>query len=380
MNISQVKNCADCGMCVTLCPNQAITVKTDGLFYQPEIDFSKCTDCGLCLNRCPVNNTVTDHKSKSAFYAVNRDDDIVKKSSSGGVFSALADVVLKQGGVVFGAAFSGYCKEIVIKSTDEVDLDELRRSKYAESLTGDSFVQVKEQLRLGKKVFYCATPCQIAGLKAYLNKDYKDLITCDFVCGGLPSHKIYREYIEYLEEKFDSRVTSVNFRPKTYGWREYTIKVNFENGREYLKQACLDPYFSAFLHHRYTIRELCVDCPFPSARCSDITLADFWGYRSIIGKTDSNKGISLVFANTDRGAEALELIGEKTELNSIPLEKVSSSFERHGVPENYREKREAFMKDYKLSGIVSAGKKHCVYKGKKAFKARLRVIKNNLKG
>lgn len=380
MNISQVRHCADCGLCVSLCPNRAISVNPDGLFYQPEIDFSRCTDCGLCLNRCPVRQPVAECQPKAAYYAVNRDDGIVRKSSSGGVFSALADVVLQQGGVVFGAAFSGDCKEIVIRSTDEVGLDDLRRSKYAESLTGDSFVKVREQLRQGRKVLYCATPCQIAGLKAYLHQEYNNLITCDFVCGGLPSHKIYREYMEYLEEKHGSRVTAVNFRPKTYGWREYAIKADFENGRTYVKQACLDPYFSAFLHHRYTIRELCVDCPFPSAHCSDITLADFWRYRNIIGKTDSDKGISLVFANTEKGTKAVESIGEYTDIHTVSTDKVSYSFARHGVPGDYHEKREAFWKDYRLAGIVSAGKKHCIYKGKRAVKARLRGIKHKLKG
>ena len=373
MNISQFEKCADCGMCENICPKNAISVKEDGFYYRPVVDDSLCVDCGLCAGRCPVNREAEENELIAAYYAVNRDKETVWKSSSGGVFSALADIVLKENGVVFGAGFSSDSRKVVFLSTDETDLDSLRRSKYVESLTGKSFRQIETQLRQGRRVLFCGTPCQAAGLREYLGKAYDNLIICDFLCGGLPSHRMYEDYLSDLENRFHSKVKSVNFRPKTFGWKEYAIKVTFDNGKEYLKQASLDPYFSSFLHRRLSIRDLCAECPFTKSHRSDITLADFWRYKSITGQ-DNDEGISMILVNTKNGLDAVENLKNSVSLDPLSNDQVAYVYKPHGLSKGYFEKRKAFLDECRLNGIVSAGEKYCVTKGSDAVKAYLRGI------
>ena len=379
MNISKFEKCANCGMCVSLCPKQAIAVNGDGMFYRPSVNNELCVDCGLCAERCPVSLELAETKPVAAFYSVHKDKSVVRKSSSGGFFSAVAEHVISQGGAVFGAAYSPGCDKVLFSSTDEAELDELRRSKYTESLTGDVFVRIKKCLDSGRRALFCGTPCQVAGLKSFLNREDELLLTCDFICGGLPSHKIYNDYLSALEKKYKSKVTSVNFRPKTFGWREYAVKITFENGKEYVKQAELDPFFSAFVRHRWTVRDLCVSCPFATRRSADFTLSDFWRCRSVTGEQDSDEGVSLIFVNTQKGVETARQLEALTKMHDIPLEKVEYAQKPHGVPKNYRSEREAFLREYEQNGIMAAGSKLSVSKGKTALKAKLRGIQRKQK-
>lgn len=380
MNISKFEKCANCGACVNLCPQKAITVKEDGLFYQLSVNNELCTDCGLCAKRCPANLPIAAAKPLQAFYSVHKDKSVVRKSSSGGFFSVAAEHVISRGGVVFGAAYSTGCHKVVFSSTDETELDALRKSKYAESLTGDVFIRIKDCLDNGRMVLFCGTPCQVAGLKSFLNREDELLLTCDFICGGLPSHKIYNDYLSALEKKYRSKVRSVDFRPKTFGWREYAVKITFDNGKEYLKQAELDPYFSAFLRRRRTVRDLCVNCPFATSHTADFTLSDFWRYRSVTGDQDSDEGISLIFVNTQKGVETAAQLNALTDMHDIALEKVEYALKPHGVAENYQHERESFLREYEEHGIMAAGSKLSVSKGKAALKARLRGIQRKQRG
>ena len=199
-NISRFNGCSNCGACLNICPTKAIAVDNGGLFYEVGVDEKKCVDCGRCVEVCPWNNEREVQNLPAAYGGFAKDKETVAKSSSGGIFSAVADLILKKGGVVFGAVYSKDRHSVIFGSTDEFDLDEIRRSKYTESLVGNSFSEIKNILKTGRQVLFCGAPCQVAGLKRYLEKDYDNLLTCDFACGGFPSHKVFDDYLSALEK------------------------------------------------------------------------------------------------------------------------------------------------------------------------------------
>lgn len=216
-NISSFERCTNCGACINKCPINALKVVKDELFYRIDIS-SDCIDCGLCAKVCP-ENTVTGIglNPKLAVGGEHTESDIVERSSSGGFFTALAEYVILKQGIVYGAVYDELGRTIIAGSSEDYTLEDIRRSKYTESLMSDSFRPIKKKLDEGKLILFCGTPCQVAGLVCFLGKSYDNLITCDFVCGGLSSHHLYQERIDTLERKFKSKVKLVNFRPKILG-------------------------------------------------------------------------------------------------------------------------------------------------------------------
>lgn len=355
-NVSEFTKCANCGACYNICPTNAIRTDGDGLYYRVTVDEMLCVGCGKCVAVCPVNRPESRQALRSAAYAAHRDDNIVKASSSGGAFSALAQWVLEQGGVVFGAGYSENCRQVVFYSTDEVSLDELRRSKYVESQVCGSFRKVKAQLERGRKVLFCGTPCQVAGLVRYLGREYDDLYTCDFSCGGLPSHEIYQRYLCDLESKYGAAVAQVNFRPKTLGWEDYAVQVTFDNGKVYNSPAVLDPYFSAFVEKHYSIREYCLNCDFGVNHYADIILADFWKYRVLSEERRGSRGLSLMVANSEKGQRLLERAAGLMTISPLNLEDAAYNMKREPRTDTFLKGRKAFLDTFREDGLVAAAR------------------------
>lgn len=370
--VDNVNMCANCGACANCCPTNAIVIDDASLFYRPTVDHTSCVQCGQCVAVCPVLKNDAGHQPLSAWWGRSRDEELVKNSSSGGLFSVLAELVLQDGGVVYAAAFDDDCKTLRIRSTDEVSLEALRRSKYVESLVDDTFARVKDHLKAGRTVLYCATPCQISGLKSYLKKDYDMLYTCDFACGGLPSHATYRDYIDSLEHKYGSRVTSVNFRPKTFGWKTYAVKITFANGKQYLSPASLDPFFNSFIGKHINIRDNCVDCRFAENHVSDVVLADFWRHDAIIGKPSDDKGLSLLLANTEKGQRLIDRACAVSDLQELDVTAASYNLKNPSVSAAYRETRRQYFAEYERSGLKAAA-------GYISDKSALGILKTRIK-
>lgn len=326
-NVLDFKMCANCGACYNVCPTNAISVSSDALFYEVSVNIEKCVNCGLCQEVCPVNRPIHVQCVKGAYALIHNDRKIVEQSSSGGAFTAIAEMVLEQGGIVYGAVFSDDFKSVKICSTQRRILDDLRRSKYVESQVGYTFKEVKNRLEFNDRqlILYCGTPCQIAGLKRYLNKDYHNLITCDFSCGGVPSHKIFADYLSEIEKKLKSKVCNVNFRPKTYGWQHHAIKIETQNGKIYNKVAISDPYFDCFIGNNRlsTVREYCLNCEFANNHYSDIILADFWKYQYASNIERNNSGISLIISNSTKGDEIIQLIKSNSALTRLDIDLAS---------------------------------------------------------
>lgn len=373
-NISSFSACANCGACCQACPAGAIRVDGDGLYYRVAVDQAKCIDCGICVQVCPVNSPDAQQHLLAAYFGAHKDRGVVKSSSSGGAFSALANCVLADGGVVYGACFDEKFRQVTIQSTDNVPLSALLKSKYVESLTADSFSNVQHQLSNGREVLYCGAPCQIAGLKRFLGREYENLFTCDFTCGGFPSHEMYRAYIDALEKRRKAAVTQVDFRPKTLGWEDHAIQIRFDNGSRYHRPAALDPFFSAFLQKHYSVRDNCLNCQFSDNHYSDIILADFWRYREFVPSAKRSEGLSLIITNSVKGEKLLQRAAGDLTWESLALPKAAYNIKKTSFSDAFRDRRDQFLQCYQSQGLWKASEKYCFPTTQKARVIKIKSI------
>lgn len=308
--IIDLKDCSGCHACFSVCSKECIRMEenAEGFLY-PLIDTNKCIDCGLCEKVCPVLKDAEEKENVSKAYACyNLDEETRMKSSSGGIFTLIAEKIIDMGGAVFGAAFDEdfNVKHICVKSKD--DLSALRGSKYVQSTIGNTFIQAKEMLNDGRVVLFTGTPCQIDGFLSFLGKKYDNLYTQDLICHGAPSPGIWRKYMAFREEKAASKIKKMFFRLKENGWKSYSVQFQFANCTEYKQIFSGDLFMNGFLKDLY-LRHSCYNCHSKSLkRNSDITLADFWGVEKVAPDMFDNKGTSLVFVNSDKGKELFEEI------------------------------------------------------------------------
>jgi coenzyme F420-reducing hydrogenase beta subunit len=249
------------------------------------------------------------------------------KSSSGAAFTALATAVLNKGGMVFGAAFD---EEFLVyhKAINNIEgLEELRRSKYLQSRIGGSFSEAKNDLDQGNIVLFSGTPCQIAGLYSYLGRDYDNLFTCNLICKGVPSPKVFRRYLNYLEKRYNSNIVSYSFRNKLYGWAPNEAVV-FANGQKinsnYSKQEAL--YYDCFAKKSLFLRPSCYTCPFKGLpSMADLTLGDFWSIRKQYPAWDDNMGTSLVLVNSEKGKHLFNDAKSELVARLCPMDYISDN-------------------------------------------------------
>ena len=283
--------CSGCDACGQICPKAAISMMpNDEGFLYPEVDSSLCVECRLCEKICPVLNvrSSTDFSERKAYAAICSDEKIRLESSSGGMFTVLAEKVIADGGVVFGAEFDS---DFSVRHgwTDSVfGLERFRGSKYLQSRTESSFSECRKFLDDGRKVLYTGTPCQIAGLKAFLKKDYENLFTVDVICHGVPSPALWQKYIKFREKKSASRIVKTAFRRKNDGWKLYSLSFTFANGSEYSVNQSKGMWMLSF-NKNVMMRNSCYDCVFKGSEIlSDITIGDFWGIQNYIPEKRKN--------------------------------------------------------------------------------------------
>ena len=306
--------CCGCGACAAVCSNGAIGMRTDeeGFLY-PVVADDKCVECGACVSVCRAGvGKIKASDNVSAFAAYCIDESIRKSSSSGGIFSILAEEVLRHGGVVYGAAFDERfsVKHIAVDKVSE--LPRLRGSKYVQSDIGDCFADVKRNVLAGKQVLFSGTPCETAGMMNYLGGRHENLLTVDLVCHGVPSPAVWDAYVrEICGAKDYDDIKRISFRDKTISWREYSVLFVFKDNTEHRRAMKDDPYMQGFLRNLY-LRPSCHACRFKGDnRTSDITLADFWGIEKVIPEMYDGRGTSLVLTNTKKGLKFLARIKDK---------------------------------------------------------------------
>lgn len=369
------EDCCGCSACANICPKGAITMEADGLgFLYPKIDEAKCIKCGLCKKVCSFNSNYDRslNLNEPEVYAVRHKDlkEIVT-SRSGAVFIALSDWVLNKNGIIYGAGYTGHFRVVHKRAVTKIERDEFKGSKYVQSDLNTVFKQVKNDLENNQYVMFSGTPCQTAGLRAFLKLtgvNIDKLFLIDIVCHGVPSPYFWRDYIDYIERKNKQKVIEVNFRDKTkFGWTAHKESFKLE-----------DTYTYTFYQH-IMFRRSCGVCHFTNLkRPSDITIGDFWGWQKVNPEFNADdKGVSLILLNTEKGIKLFQLI--KQEINFIKTDTEHCMQPNLQHPSVIHPKRDEFEKDYIKYGFVYVAKKYGNLGWKYKVLDSLRKVKNESK-
>lgn len=302
-------DCSGCGSCAVACPKTCITMVADveGFLY-PEIDATRCVNCGMCRKVCPVQARPIVHRQTMALAAQNANLQIRQQSSSGGVFTALAERMLAEGGSVCGAVYDSDFSVHHIIANASSDIAKMRGAKYAQSYAGHLYSKLKQLLEDGKPVMFVGTPCQCAGLKAYLGDEYEKLLLVDMVCHGVASPFVWQSYLKRRKEldACGAELCSVNLREKSSGWSRYAYSVRFQydNGIVYSVPQGQDAFMKGFTGDLY-LRPSCSRCAFKGLnRCTDLSLGDCWGIWDSHPEFDDDKGTSLLLIHSPKGQAA----------------------------------------------------------------------------
>lgn len=323
LEIKDKRNCMGCHACFNICPQDCISMESDNEgFLYPIVNYNKCIKCGLCVEVCPIINIKEMHKIDVLAYAcINKNESIRLNSSSGGIFTLIGEEIIDNGGVVFGARFDNDFSVIHSYVETKEKLMEFRGSKYVQSIIGNTYKDAKEFLDQGRIVLFTGTPCQIAGLKTYLRKDYDKLICQDIICQGVPSPMVWKQYLEcrVKNQVKGNNIIDASFRSKDESWKQYKMKIRFESDDFYQEKKDKDNYLRIFMKF-LSIRPACFKCKFKEDyRKSDITLADFWGIQDLEPSMDDDKGTSLILINTTKGQELLDTIKDRIIYKEIKL-------------------------------------------------------------
>lgn len=338
INISKPTECCGCNACVQACPQSCISFGEDKEgFRYPHVDLDQCINCNRCEKVCPVLNVPYKQNIMKVYAAIYENEAIRATSSSGAVFSYIAEKVINKGGVIFGAVFDSNWEVRHLCVQNEQDLSKIRGSKYLQSRIEDSYKRTRTLLEDGRVVLFSGTPCQIAGLKKFLCKDYENLICVDFICHGVPSPKIWRLYLKQIITDSNlgidlTDIKSIHFRSKSMGWSNYSFLISSSNGVREVSH--LEDYYNRAFNRNMILRPICYQCPFKGGNSgSDFTLADFWGIKDIDQTMYDDMGTSMVISY---GKEVVGLENLRFSEESIDcIRKYNASYyESAGIDDN----------------------------------------------
>ena len=318
------ENCTGCGACVQRCPKQCISWATKEFdFRYPRVDEATCINCGLCEKVCPIDKELKVPTAQKAYAAVHKDSSVLEKSTSGGAFTALADTIFSQGGVVYGAAMLNDMQVKHIRTENRTAFAELRSSKYLQSDTGTTYQMVEQDLKQGKVVLYSGTPCQIDGLKCFLRKEYENLYTADIVCHGVGSQAYFDRYMEFAKERY-GKIKALRFRSKEYaGWScgGVVVVVGTSNSEKKIPYRDFDNYYYSYFLSGDIYRKCCYSCKYANTkRVGDFSLGDYWGEEALNLPLQTENGCSLLLVNNERAKKLLETV--------VDLDKVETTIEQ----------------------------------------------------
>lgn len=356
IHLQKKSDCVGCEACVQRCPKQCMVMQKDAEgFLYPQIDSEKCINCGLCERVCPVINQGEPRKPLVTYAAKNQDESVRLSSSSGGVFTALAEQVIAQGGVVFGARFDESWN-VVHDYVETVEgLSAFCGAKYAQSRIGLCFLQAETFLRQGRQVLFSGLPCQIAGLKKFLRKDYDNLITVDLFCHGVPSPMVWERFLEEEVATPHTQLKSIFFRDKASGWKNYSfsyLQEDTDGVHLHRMLSAKNLFMRGFLADLY-LRPSCYHCPAKQCKSgSDLTIGDYWGIQQAHPELDDDKGVSAVFVNTDKGAAILQTV-QQVSLYESTFEKVVKCNPALIKSARISKKRQEFFARVRMEGMES---------------------------
>lgn len=370
--IADRRSCTGCGACVSVCPKECIRMEEneEGFLY-PLIDHEKCINCGLCFKACPTEPE-DDEQIQNVLAGYSRDPEIQKTSSSGGIFSHLAEVILEKDGVVFGVMMEDN-RAVTCEISNSKELHYFRGSKYVQSYMGTAYKHAQNYLEEGRWVLFSGTPCQIAGLYSSLRKNYSRLITVDFICHGISSPAVLRKYLR--ETGNGKKADGIFFRDKSTGWKNFSMKVIWTDGSESCTSMSEDLYLQSFLKN-LNLRSSCFSCKFRKIhRMSDITLGDLWGAEEFVENWFEDTGYSMVILQSTKGQELWNEI--KDRIISLPIQlsqvaKCNSSLLKSPWDLYSRDLFFRYLPKYELQFCINKAQKNGIKKrvGRKLWKIR----------
>lgn len=385
IDIKRKEECCGCNACGDVCPKGAITFDIDDEgFWYPVIDENKCINCGLCNKICPIQteckSRINNNKEPKCFAAEHKSIEVIFNSTTGGMFTALADAMYAQKGYVGGAIHNEDFSVSHFVSNDRNDLLKLRRSKDLQSNAEGFHSRVKQLLDNGEKVLVCGVPCQIAGLLNFLRKDYENLITVDLICAGVNSPKVWRKYLDYIEYMNNSKIVWTENKSKEYGWNKLTQKFIFENGEEYFDTDKTSLFTHGYIVSHLYCRPSCYECNFKGfPRIADITIGDFWGITKHTNNHSSNMGTNLVMINSEKGKTYFDKIKKRVNYEQTPIEwAISGNPALLNSISKLSDKREAFFHDLDKMPFDELIKEFEPHK-QSWLKLNLKLLKSRLK-
>lgn len=375
--ISNTTDCTGCNACVQRCPRNCITLEENQYgFVYPKADETNCISCNLCNAVCHLTNYKSTTKNiPSAYAAVNKENNIVLKSTSGGVFSAIAEKILSDSGVVYGCAFNDELKPQHMRVDNIEQLNLLYGSKYIQSDIGNCYIDILKDLNEKRTVFFTGTPCQVAGLKTFLGKNYDNLFTADLICHGVPAYAYFRKFIKWYEEKYNCKVTDYSFRSKdNAGWSLAGTCTIDKNSKKTTKKVF---YFDNYYYHYFLngdiYRDSCYNCKYANIhRPGDFTLGDFWGIEKIKLNFNIENGCSLLLVNSPKGKELLEKIN--IVFQEMPLDFAVHNNEQLHAPCKQSQNRNEILEEYRIYTASQIQRKYKKQYRKKRVIAKIKYF------
>lgn len=380
INITNKEACCGCSACAQICPKSCIKMieDTDGCLY-PQANIEYCIECGLCEKVCSIiNNKPEDKFEQHAYIVQHKDMEVLRESTSGGAFTAIAQYVLNQGGVVCGAA---YDEHLIVRHQfcDTVEgLSKYRNSKYVQSIIGDTYTQTRNFLKQGRLVMYSGTPCQLEGLLSFLRKPYENLITLDVVCHAVPAPLMFRKYQEWQKRKNDGIIQNILFRDKHYGYKYSTMSVYKKNGKNYFEGIDTDPYLRAFFQH-ISLRPSCYNCQFKKIhRPVDFTIWDCFDVDKFSKEMDNDKGVTRVLCHSERANTILNGLNDSLKIMEINPHAAIEGEKEIWQSVEPNPLRDMFFKDLNSMDVEDCFSKYFPITIRHRAEKRIRLLTNRL--
>lgn len=371
------EKCTGCGACVQCCPKRCISwTQREFGFRYPQIDKDACVNCGLCEKVCPIDKALEVSAEQKAYAAVHKDDEVLAKSTSGGAFTAIADAIFAQGGIVYGAAMRDGMQVKHIRTSGKDDFEGLRSSKYLQSDTGTTYQMVEQDLKQGKTVLYSGTPCQIDGLKNFLRKDYENLYTADIVCHGVGSQAYFDKYMDYARERY-GKIKALRFRSKEYaGWScgGGVVVVDSSDCLKKIPYRDFDNYYYSYFLSGDIYRKSCYSCKYANTnRVGDFTLGDYWGVEALNLPLQTENGCSLLLVNNQHAMQLLDEI-ESLDRVETTVEQAAHCNKQLNAPSKLMDSRQNRIGEYESMSGQQIQKEYLKNHRKTVVKGQLKAL------
>ena len=371
------EKCTGCGACVQCCPKRCISwTQREFGFRYPQIDKDACVNCGLCEKVCPIDKALEVSAEQKAYAAVHKDDEVLAKSTSGGAFTAIADAIFAQGGIVYGVAMLDGMRVKHIRTSGKDDFEGLRSSKYLQSDTGTTYQMVEQDLKQGKTVLYSGTPCQIDGLKNFLGKDYENLYTADIVCHGVGSQAYFDKYMDYARERY-GKIKALRFRSKEYaGWScgGGVVVVDSSDCLKKIPYRDFDNYYYSYFLSGDIYRKSCYSCKYANTnRVGDFTLGDYWGVEALNLPLQTENGCSLLLVNNQHAMQLLDEI-ESLDRVETTVEQAAHCNKQLNAPSKLMDSRQNRIGEYESMSGQQIQKEYLKNHRKTVVKGQLKAL------